>query len=112
MNKTCITLSAFFLPFSLLLLAAYASDTKQEDSSQYMGDSWITTKVKAAILDEPNLKAAEIKVGTIKGIVQLSGLITSNADSAKALQAAHTVKGVKSVKNDLIMPLAQWTLRR
>jgi osmotically-inducible protein OsmY len=101
MNKTCITLSAFFITFSLLSLAAYAADAKQEGSGQYMDDSWITTKVKAAILEEPNLRVAEIKVETNKGIVQLSGFIASDADSAKAVQTARTVKGVKSVKNNM-----------
>jgi osmotically-inducible protein OsmY len=61
----------------------------------------ITTKVKAAIFNEPTLKSAEINVETFKGVVQLSGFINSNADMAKAVELTKTVNGVDSVKNDM-----------
>ncbi|MGP1614170.1 MAG: BON domain-containing protein, partial [Pollutimonas bauzanensis] len=64
-------------------------------------DSVITTKVKAAILNEPTLKVAEINVETFKGVVQLSGFVGSQADIRKAVEVARKVGGVKSVKNDM-----------
>ena len=63
----------------------------------------ITTKVKAAILEESSLKSAEINVETLKGTVQLSGFVRSRADINKAVAVAKGVKGVKSVKNDMIV---------
>ena len=66
-----------------------------------MDDTVITGKVKAAILNEPTLKSAEINVETFKGVVQLSGFVTSQAAENKAVDVARTVGGVKSVKNDM-----------
>ena len=78
-----------------------ASTAKQEGTGEYVDDTVITTKVKAAILDEPTLKSAEINVETFKGVVQLSGFVSSAAAESKAVAVARTVGGVKSVKNDM-----------
>jgi osmotically-inducible protein OsmY len=78
-----------------------ASTAKQEGTGEYVDDTVITTKVKAAILNEPTLKSAEINVETFKGVVQLSGFVTSQAAENKAIEVARTVGGVKSVKNDM-----------
>ena len=59
--------------------------------------------MKAAILEEPALKSAEINVETSKGRVQLTGFVRSRADINKAVKVAKSVKGVKSVKNDMIL---------
>ncbi|MGA8048633.1 MAG: BON domain-containing protein [Burkholderiales bacterium] len=94
-------LSAFFLAVTLLTMLGCASTAQREGTGEYVDDSVITTKVKAAILDEPSLKVAEINVETFKGIVQLSGFVSSRADMDKAVEVARDVKGVKSVKNDM-----------
>jgi Putative phospholipid-binding domain. len=52
-------------------------------------------------LNEPGLSSAEINVETFKGVVQLSGFVTSRADINKAIEIARNVKGVNSVKNDM-----------
>jgi hyperosmotically inducible protein len=62
-------------------------------------DTVITTKVKAAVFNEPSLKSAEINVETFKGVVQLSGFVSSQADINKAVEVARSVPGVTSVKN-------------
>ena len=78
-----------------------ASTRTQEGTGEYVDDTVITTKVKAAILDEPTLKSAEINVETFKGVVQLSGFVSSQAAENRAVEVARTVGGVKSVKNDM-----------
>jgi osmotically-inducible protein OsmY len=93
--------SAFFLALTLLTAAGCASSQKQEGTGEYVDDSVITTKVKAAILHEPTLSSAEINVETFKGVVQLSGFVNSHADITKAVEVARGVGGVKSVKNDM-----------
>ena len=79
------------------------STSKKESPGEYVDDAVITTKVKAAVLEEPSLKSAEINVETFKGIVQLTGFVRSRADINKAVEVAKAVKGVKSVKNDMIL---------
>ena len=95
--------------FSILLLAAAAfttlggcaSSATQESTGQYMDDTAITTKVKAAIFNDASLKSAEINVETFKGVVQLSGFVNSQADINKAVAVTQAVGGVRSVKNDM-----------
>lgn len=79
------------------------STSKKESAGEYVDDAVITTKVKAAVLEEPSLKSAEINVETYKGTVQLSGFVRSRADINKAVAVAKGVKGVKSVKNDMVL---------
>ena len=78
-----------------------AGTPTQEGTGEYIDDTVITTKVKAAIFNEPTLKSAEINVETFKGTVQLSGFVNSRADINKAVEVARGVKGVTSVKNDM-----------
>ena len=78
-----------------------ASTSKQESTGQYVDDTAITGKVKAAIFNEPTLKSAEINVETFKGVVQLSGFVSSADNERLAMQVARNVGGVKSVKNDM-----------
>lgn len=94
-------LSAFFLALTLMTAAGCASTQKQEGTGEYVDDSVVTTKVKALLFDEPNLRSGQINVETFKGVVQLSGFVNSKADITKALEIARSVKGVNSVKNDM-----------
>lgn len=94
-------LSAFFLAVTLMSVVGCASTSKQEGTGEYIDDSVITSKVKAAILNDPTLKVAEINVETFKGVVQLSGFVSSQAAANKAVEVARGVGGVKSVKNDM-----------
>jgi len=74
---------------------------KHERAGEYLDDSVLTTKVKAAIFNEHNLKSAEINVETFKGVVQLSGFVSSAEAQHRAVEVASRVEGVKSVKNDM-----------
>ena len=82
---------------------AVAATSKKESPQEYVDDSVITGKVKAAIFEESTLKSAEINVETYKGIVQLSGFVSSRTAIDKAVQVARGVRGVTSVKNVMIV---------
>ncbi len=91
----CIGLIAVFV--------GCASTQKKESTGEYIDDSTITTKVKSAIFNDPDLKVFQINVETFKGEVQLSGFVDSAKMSSKAGEVARGVGGVKSVKNNLIV---------
>jgi osmotically-inducible protein OsmY len=93
--------SVLFAAVSLTALAGCASSQKQESTGQYVDDTAITTKVKAAIFNEPALKSAEINVETFKGRVQLSGFVSTRANIDRAVVVAQGVSGVTSVTNDM-----------
>ena len=78
-----------------------ASTAKHESTGQYVDDTAITAKVKTAIFEQPSLKSAEINVETFKGVVQLSGFVSSQDNVNTAMATARSVNGVTSVKNDM-----------
>lgn len=94
------TLSATVL---LLALAGCAGTPTKESMGEYIDDSVITTKVKAAVFNEPTLKSMQINVETFKGTVQLSGFVSSPEDVGTAEKAARGVNGVKLIRNDLLV---------
>ncbi len=94
---------SFLVALLMLALVACAPTAKREGTGEYIDDTVITAKVKAALVDDPELKAREINVETFKGTVQLSGFVSSREHISKAIQLARNVKGVTAVKNDMVV---------
>ncbi|WP_016605213.1 BON domain-containing protein, partial [Yersinia pestis] len=84
-------------------VSACAPTAKSEGTGGYLDDTVVTTKVKAALLGEKNLKSTEINVETFKGRVQLSGFVSSSQDANRAVQVTRSVPGVKSVSNQMLI---------
>ena len=101
MTQFKLHLSAFLLTFLMVSFVGCASTAGQSGTGEFFDDAVITTKVKAAIFNEPSLSTYEINVETYKGRVQLSGFVGSQAEINKAVEVARSVKGVQSVKNDM-----------
>jgi len=91
----------FIAVLLLATLLGCAGTATKESTGEYVDDTVITTNVKAAIFNEPTLKSAEINVETFKGVVQLSGFVSSNANIDREVQVARGVKGVTSVNNSM-----------
>lgn len=83
------------------LLAACGGTPSKESTGEYIDDTAITARVKAAFVKDNQVKAANIKVETFKGTVQLSGFAESSAEIDRAVQTARLVPGVKAVTNDI-----------
>ena len=94
-------IATVFATALLLTVIGCAPTPTREGTGEYVDDTVITTKVKAAILNEPGLKSAQINVETFKGTVQLSGFVTTNSEVVRAGDVTRQVKGVQSVKNDI-----------
>lgn len=90
-----------FVSIMTVSLASCGATTNSESTGEYIDDTVITTKVKAAILNDSTLSAAEINVETFKGVVQLSGFVSSRTEINQATAVARAVSGVSSVKNDI-----------
>jgi osmotically-inducible protein OsmY len=95
------TLTTLFSALVLTTALGCASTRTHEGTGEYVDDSVITAKVKTAIFNEPGLKVSEIKVETFKGIVQLSGFVSSRDDIKGAVRVASAVSGVKSVTDEM-----------
>jgi len=88
---------------SALAVVGCASTAKHEGTGEYVDDSVITTKVKTLLAEDDFLKSFQIGVETYKGTVQLSGFVNSQQAVNKAGEITRSVKGVKSVKNNLVL---------
>lgn len=91
----CITL--------VLALASCAGSRTKESTGEYFDDSAITAKVKAELVADPVTKARSINVETFKGVVQLSGFVSTAQEKERAGEIAAKVKGVASVKNNIVL---------
>jgi len=94
-------LPALLSVIALVSVLGCASTRTQEDSGEYLSDTWITTKVKAALVGDSLVKSTEVNVETFKGAVQLSGFVSSNQAMDQAVLVATNIEGVTSVKNDM-----------
>jgi osmotically-inducible protein OsmY len=103
MKKSHIVIRLFVVLMMIAAFVACASTPKQEGTGEYIDDSVITAKIKTELASDDFLKSFEISVESRKGIVQLSGFVNSQKAVDKARHIARGVKGVKSVKNDLIV---------
>ena len=90
MKFTTQKLSTIVIALALASVVGCAATPTRESTGEYVDDSVITTRVKKAIFDEP-----------YKGIVQLSGFVSSAENESKATEVARNVKGVTSVKDDM-----------
>jgi len=82
-------------------LTGCAANEHHQSTGAYIDDSTITTKVKSAILGDPDLHVMDIGVETYNGVVQLSGFVDNHDQIKQAETDARKIEGVKSVKNDL-----------
>jgi osmotically-inducible protein OsmY len=93
--------TSLFAIFATAGLMGCAATATTEGTGGYVDDTVITAKVKTAIFEQPGLKSSEINVETFKGVVQLSGFVSTRDMESMAVATAKGVKGVTSVKNDM-----------
>jgi len=103
MKKINMFIRCFVILMLIASFVACASTSKQEGAGEYVDDSFITTKVKSLLAADDFLKSFQIGVETFKGTVQLSGFVDSQKAVNKAVEITKSVKGVGSVKNNLIV---------
>ena len=64
-------------------------------------DATVTTRVKTALLNDPDVGGLRIDVDTFKGVVTLSGRVKTKDEEARAVALARKVGGVTEVKSTL-----------
>jgi hyperosmotically inducible periplasmic protein len=103
MKKSVIALLAVLATSSgfVLFQTGCAATPTRESTGEYVDDSSITTKVKAALVRDPVVKALDVKVETFKGVVQLSGFVDTPDQKSRAEQVTRGIAGVQSVKNNI-----------
>ncbi len=102
MNFQQITGTIVAIVFTALLTAC-AGTAKQESTGEYIDDTVITSRVKSVLLNDPAVSGLSINVETYKATVQLAGFVKTVAERNRAVQLAREVKGVRQVKNDILI---------
>ena len=75
-----------------------------------LDDSVVTTRVKSALLADPDVKSFDLKVGTRKGEVQLSGFVENQSQIDRATAVVRAVEGVKNIDNKMTLKGAPTTV--
>ncbi len=75
----------------------------QTDAATYVDDRTISTAVKAKLLEDKNTGGLSINVDTLNGTVALSGFAKSQAEKDQAGLIARNTKGVREVRNNLVV---------
>ena len=86
---------------ALVFVSAMLTIACGKTIGETIDDATVTTRVKTALINAPNVGALAIDVDTFKGVVTLSGRVKSQDEAAKAVEVARTVGGVKEVKSAL-----------
>lgn len=102
-NTLLKRLSTLSMAAFLLAALGCGSTASRVSTGEYIDDSVITTKVKAAIFNDPDLKVLQISVDTYKNVVDLSGQVGSSWQVGKAEDLARSVPGVSAVVNRLLV---------
>ena len=96
-------LAAMVAAVALVVTSGCAVTRGQETTGAYIDDAAISTQVKAKMVEDKNVDAAAIKVDTLNGEVMLSGFAKNSTEKNTAESIAMKVKGVKSVKNQIVV---------
>ena len=99
--RTSVT--TFVAALTLLIASGCAVTRGQESVGAYVDDAAITTSVKGRFVDTKDVDASSIQVETLNGTVMLSGFAKNVKEQGAAETIASNVKGVKSVKNQIVV---------
>lgn len=87
----------------LALLAPLVLAACGKTVGETIDDATITTRIKTALLNDPDVGGLRIDVDTFKGVVTLSGSVKTKEEEAKAMQIARKIGGVRDVKTTLLV---------
>ena len=96
-------LAALVAAAALIVTSGCAVTRGQETTGAYVDDAAITTSVKAKMVEDKKVDASAIKVETLNGEVMLSGFAKNSTERSTAENIATQVKGVKTVKNQIVV---------
>jgi hyperosmotically inducible protein len=99
MNKNLLKLiCSSLVAFTLI---ACSSSPNERSAGEVFDDTAVLAKTKAALVNDPDIKGADIDVDVLRGQVTLTGVVRSEEERKKVLETVWGVKGVKAVQTDL-----------
>jgi osmotically-inducible protein OsmY len=101
MNLSRTLLAAALAAATLIALPACTTDGSNRSVVQTTDDAALSTRVKTALIQSPDVKARDVNVDVRNGVVQLKGVVDNESQMRAAESIARNMSGVRSVQNDL-----------
>jgi osmotically-inducible protein OsmY len=101
--STRTTIASIVTCVALITISGCAVTRDQSSVGAYIDDTTITTSVKARFVENKDVDATSISVETLNGTVLLSGFAKNSTEKVRAEELALSVKGVKSVRNEIVL---------
>jgi hyperosmotically inducible periplasmic protein len=76
---------------------------ERQRAAQYLEDSFVTARIKAALFKDPHVSGLDVKVETHHGLVLLSGFVNDEKQARRAAEIASSVRGVTAIKSSLVV---------
>jgi hyperosmotically inducible periplasmic protein len=83
------------------LSPTYAGNKQERSATQEVSDASLSASIKTKFAADALVKARDIKVDVMRGVVTLSGTVNSSAERDKAIAIARDTRGVTEVKSNL-----------
>jgi osmotically-inducible protein OsmY len=77
--------------------------TAAKEAKEALGDGALTAKIKAKMALDDSVKALDLNVDTVNGVVTVSGRVRSTAERERALALARETSGVRQVVDRLTL---------
>jgi hyperosmotically inducible periplasmic protein len=109
-NKHALSTLTVLVASTLALSACNRADREQartegrqatNQASAVVDDAALTTKVKAALLADDQVKGTQINVDSNRGTVKLTGTVDTADQVRRAEDVARGVQGVQRIENNL-----------
>lgn len=76
-----------------------AASAVAERGGEVLGDAGLTAKIKSKMALDDSVRALDISVHTVDGVVTLTGRVNSEAEHERAVRLAKETAGVRSVED-------------
>ncbi|BAW80346.1 transport-associated protein [Candidatus Nitrosoglobus terrae] len=103
MKKTEKYLNLAIVTVLALSLTVGCTRVRREKPENYVSDSWITAKVRGALMKNTLINTANIQVLTYRRVVRLGGSVDDQAQADETIKIAKGILGVKSIKNKMVI---------
>lgn len=87
----------------VVVYGGYKGATDERSLGTMVDDSVISATVKIKMISDNSVKARQIDVDVLNGVVYLIGLVGSSSQKKMATDIAKGIKGVRRVENQLVI---------
>lgn len=96
-------LAASLAAVPITMMTGCAVTSGRSSAGEYVDDKATSARIKTALARDPMVKAHQVNVTTLNGVVQLSGFVDSQEQKDRATEIIQNMEGVTDLHNDLVV---------